>query len=92
RGSWTKFTNPDYAGIARAYGADGERITSAADLGPALQRGVAAAGPYVIDVPIDVNVHLVDNHVSGPAFLLDGRDIPADGSGVRGAGAPAVRS
>lgn len=89
RGAWTKFTNPDYVGIVKAYGGDGERITSAADLGPALKRGLASEGAYIIDVPIDVNVRLVDNHVSGPAFILPGRDIPADESGVRGAGAEA---
>ena len=40
----------DYAGIARAYGLDGVRIKSAAELKPALQRAIAANKPFLIDV------------------------------------------
>lgn len=46
---------PNYALIAQAYGAHGERLVSAADLGPALRRALAADGPYVIDVPMKNN-------------------------------------
>lgn len=80
--AWSRFTNPDYAQIARAYGAQGERIESADQLTAALNRARAARAPYVIHLPIDPEVTLVDNHVSGPAFLLEGRDIPADESGT----------
>jgi acetolactate synthase I/II/III large subunit len=41
---------PDYAAIARAYGALGERIQSAAELAPALKRALASNRPYVLDV------------------------------------------
>lgn len=42
--------SPDYAGMARAYGIDGIKITSAAEFKPALQRAIASNSPYVIDV------------------------------------------
>jgi acetolactate synthase-1/2/3 large subunit len=42
--------NPDYAGLAKAYGVDGIRITSAAEFKPALERAIKSNSPYVIDV------------------------------------------
>ncbi|MDB5583078.1 MAG: Cyclohexane,2-dione hydrolase [Bradyrhizobium sp.] len=86
KGSWTKFNNPDYVGIARAYGADGEKITTVADIGPALKRAIASGKPYVIDVPISIEIPFVDNHASGPIFMIDGREIPADTTGTLVAG------
>ena len=41
---------PDYAAIARAYGAMGERIGSAAEFGPALRRALSSGRPCVLDV------------------------------------------
>jgi acetolactate synthase-1/2/3 large subunit len=46
---------PDYAQIARAYGCEGERLKSAADLAPALKRALAAGKPYLLDVPMKNN-------------------------------------
>ncbi len=46
---------PNYAEIARAYGCEGERLTSAAELGPALRRALASGRPYVLDVPMKNN-------------------------------------
>jgi acetolactate synthase-1/2/3 large subunit len=46
---------PDYAAIARAYGCEGERIRSAAELTPALKRALASGKPYVLDVPMKNN-------------------------------------
>jgi acetolactate synthase-1/2/3 large subunit len=46
---------PDYAQIARAYGCEGERLRSAADLAPALRRALASGKPYVLDVPMKNN-------------------------------------
>ena len=40
----------DFAAIARAYGAEGVRVTSAADFKPALEAAIASNRPYVIDV------------------------------------------
>ena len=42
--------NPDYAAMAKAYGIDGIRITSAAEFKPALERAIKSNSPYVIDV------------------------------------------
>ncbi len=43
---------PGYAEIARAYGADGLRVTSADELLPALQAAIASGKPTVLDVPM----------------------------------------
>jgi acetolactate synthase I/II/III large subunit len=45
-------TSPDYAAIARAYGIEGVRISSAAELKPALQRAIQLNKPIVLDVPM----------------------------------------
>jgi acetolactate synthase-1/2/3 large subunit len=45
-----KSWSPDYAAIARAYGVEGVRIASAAELKPALQRAIKLKKPVVIDV------------------------------------------
>jgi acetolactate synthase-1/2/3 large subunit len=42
--------SPDYAAIAKAYGVEGEKITSADQFKPALERAVASGKPYVLDV------------------------------------------
>jgi acetolactate synthase-1/2/3 large subunit len=41
---------PDYAAVARAYGCDGVRVTSAAGFRPALAAAIASGRPTVIDV------------------------------------------
>ena len=43
---------PGYAEIARAYGAEGVRISSADELLPALQAAIASGKPTVLDVPM----------------------------------------
>jgi acetolactate synthase-1/2/3 large subunit len=43
---------PDYAAIARAYGAEGIRIGSAEELLPTLQAAIASGKPTVLDVPM----------------------------------------
>jgi acetolactate synthase I/II/III large subunit len=53
-GGWDE-QKPNYADIARAYGCEGERLRSAAELGPALQRALQSGKPYVIDVPMKNN-------------------------------------
>lgn len=44
--------SPDFAAVARAYGADGVRIERAEDLAPALKSALASGRPTVIDVPM----------------------------------------
>jgi benzoylformate decarboxylase len=43
----------DFVGLARSLGVAGERIEKAADVGPAVARGLASGGPYLVDVVID---------------------------------------
>ena len=45
--------SPDYSAIARAYGVQGERIESADQFKPALERAVASGKPYVLDVMME---------------------------------------
>ena len=42
--------SPDFAAIARAYGVEGVRIESAAELKPAIERAIQMKQPVVIDV------------------------------------------
>ena len=45
----------DYVGLARSLGVPGEHIEKPSEVGPALGRGLASGGPYLIDVKIDGN-------------------------------------
>lgn len=42
--------SPDYAAIARAYGIEGIKISSAQEFKPALQKAIESNKPYVLDV------------------------------------------
>lgn len=44
--------SPDFAAIARAYGAEGVQIKSASEFKAVLERAVASNKPFVIDVPM----------------------------------------
>lgn len=50
--SWTELNNPDFVALAKAYGADGERVENPGDLQAAVERGIASGTVYIIDVPI----------------------------------------
>ncbi|MGE0154219.1 MAG: thiamine pyrophosphate-binding protein [Reyranellaceae bacterium] len=52
------FCDVRFADVAKAMGADGERVASAAELKAAFARGRAAKTLYVIDAMIDVNVSI----------------------------------
>ena len=45
-----------YDAVARALGADGETISRPGEIGPALDRAFAAAGPYVVNVLTDPEI------------------------------------
>jgi len=47
--------NPDFAGLARLFGAHGERVEEPARLRPALEKAFASGKPAVLDVIIDRN-------------------------------------
>lgn len=53
RVSGTDLANPDFAGLARAYGAHGETVATDAQFGPAFERALASGGPAVIDLQLD---------------------------------------
>jgi benzoylformate decarboxylase len=43
----------DFVGLARALGVPGERVEKTADVAPALGRGLASGGPYLLDLRLD---------------------------------------
>jgi acetolactate synthase-1/2/3 large subunit len=47
-------TNPDFVALARAFGAHAERV-EAGTLAPAIQRGLRADGPTVVELPIAID-------------------------------------
>jgi acetolactate synthase I/II/III large subunit len=49
----TELQNPDFAALARAYGALGETVTRTQEFAPAFQRAVAAGKPSLIEIRID---------------------------------------
>ncbi|MBV9524027.1 MAG: thiamine pyrophosphate-binding protein, partial [Alphaproteobacteria bacterium] len=49
----TELRNPDFAALARAYGAHGESVTETAQFAPAFERALAAGVPAVIELRID---------------------------------------
>jgi acetolactate synthase-1/2/3 large subunit len=61
---WVSFTredtgepyNPDFAALAKSFGADGERVETADGFGPAFKRALASDRPFVLDVLIDLAI------------------------------------
>jgi acetolactate synthase-1/2/3 large subunit len=60
----------DYAAVARALGCGGERVTEPGALRPALDRALAAAGPYLLDV-------VIDPAARAPIVSLESPDAPS---------------
>lgn len=63
--------SPDFAAIARAYGAEGERVDSAAAFKTVLEKAVASKRPFVIDVamqnePVPTAGHWNINDIYSP--------------------------
>jgi acetolactate synthase I/II/III large subunit len=53
RVSGTDIVNPDFAALARAYGAHGETVTTTDEFAPAFERAAAANRPALLHVRID---------------------------------------
>jgi acetolactate synthase I/II/III large subunit len=53
RVSGTELANPDFAALARAFGAHGERVERTEDVAGALDRALGAGVPAVIHLPVD---------------------------------------
>jgi acetolactate synthase I/II/III large subunit len=63
--------SPDFAAIARAYGAEGVQIGSAQEFKPALERAIRSRRPFVIDVamlnePVPTGGHWNINDIYSP--------------------------
>jgi acetolactate synthase-1/2/3 large subunit len=54
-----EFTDARYDKLAEALGCYGERVTDPAQIRPALQRAADSGVPAVLDVMVDVDVHIV---------------------------------
>jgi acetolactate synthase-1/2/3 large subunit len=54
--SGTELTNPDFAALARAYGAHGEVVERNEEFAPAFERALAAGKPALIEVRIDPEI------------------------------------
>jgi acetolactate synthase-1/2/3 large subunit len=52
----TALTNPDFADLARAYGAHGETVVKTVDFAPAFERALASGKPAIIDLRMDPDV------------------------------------
>jgi len=53
RVSGTDVSNPDFAALARAYGAHGETVTRTAGFAPAFERVLAAGRPALLELALD---------------------------------------
>ncbi len=49
----TNLTNPDFAALARAYGAHAETVTRTADFAAAFERAVASGKPALLELTLD---------------------------------------
>jgi acetolactate synthase-1/2/3 large subunit len=49
----TELRNPDFAALARSFGAAGEKVSGIGELGPVLKEAFAADRPTVIECPMD---------------------------------------
>ncbi len=49
----TELQNPDFAALARAYGALGETVSRTQEFAPAFQRAMAAGKPSLIEIRVD---------------------------------------
>lgn len=57
QGRWGEadLANPDFPALARAFGARGERVAGVEALGPAITRALAADGPTVLELPMEID-------------------------------------
>ena len=55
---WTDFGDIDFAKVAQAMGAHGERVNDPAALRSAIERALASNGPAVIHVDVNPTVHM----------------------------------
>ena len=51
----TSLTNPDFAAYAASFGAHAERVERTEEVGPALERALAAGGPALLHLVVDAD-------------------------------------
>ncbi|WPZ33383.1 thiamine pyrophosphate-binding protein [Thalassobaculum sp. OXR-137] len=75
RVSATGLKNPDFAALARAYGAHGETVTRTADFAAAFERAKAAGTPALIEIQVDPEALTIAKSLSSirETALADGR-------------------
>ena len=56
---------PDFVTIARGYGIDAATVSNKADLRPALEEMITCPGPYVLDVQVPYQEHVLPMIPSG---------------------------
>jgi acetolactate synthase-1/2/3 large subunit len=66
---------PDYAAVARAYGAEGFQVESADQFLPILQKALSIGGPVVVDVPMKNNPTPTTGHWNILDIYSPGRSI-----------------
>ena len=71
--------NPDFAAMARSAGVEGVRVDRAGDIGAAIQSGIAANKPYLIDVDIAADT----NPAGAGVWELPGLGMSKPGIGKR---------
>lgn len=67
--------SPDFAAVARAYGAEGVKIGAAEEFKPVLERAIASGKPFVIDVamqnePVPTGGHWNINDIYSPGTRI----------------------
>ena len=65
RVSGTDLRNPDFAALARAYGAGGETVVRTEEFAPAFQRALGSAGPALIHVKVDPQALTMSTSLEG---------------------------
>ncbi len=65
RVSGTALANPDFAALARAYGAHGETVEKNADFVPAFERAVASGKPAILELRIEPDAITPTTTLSG---------------------------
>ena len=71
----TELVNPDFAALARAYGALGETVTRTEDFAPAFERAYAAGKPALIEIKLDpeaITPRLSLSEIRAAAFKAKG--------------------
>ncbi len=77
RVSGTDLQNPDFAALAHAHGAFGERVERTADFGEALDRALDAPGPALLHLVVDPEA-INPRETLSQIRLLSGRLSPCD--------------